>query len=320
MPSAASTGSTPSVITVFLIMIQQATVPTDRSDPLLRAAPAVFVLLWSTGWIVAGLAARHADPLTFLSIRFAIAAGGLGLFALAVSAPWPRGAHAVHAVISGVLLHGLYLGSVWWAVKHGVPAVMSGLLAAVQPILTALLAPSLLGERITRRQALGIAAGFVGVALVLGPRLAATPWEALGPVVGPLLVNVLGMVSVTFGTFYQKRFIPTGDLRTVTVLQYVGAVLTTLPAAWLIEDMRMDWNLESSLVMAWSVVAISFGAIGLLLMLIRRGAVSRAAALIYLVPPTVAVQGYLMFGETLGMVQLVGVAVTVAGVALTTRR
>jgi len=292
----------------------------DRSDPLLRAAPVLFVLIWSTGWIVARMAADHADPLTFLSWRFAIAAAGLALFAFAMGAPWPRGRDAGHAVASGVLLHGLYLGMVWWAVKHGVPAVVSGLLAALQPILTALLAPFLLGERLSRLQTLGVVAGFVGVAFVLGPKLAATPWADLGPVALPLAVNALGMVAVTFGTFYQKRFIPTGDLRTVTALQFCGAALTVLPAAFLLESMRMDWNPSSIAVMAWSVVAISFGAIGLLLLLIRKGAVSRAAALIYLVPPTVAVQGYLAFGETLAPIQWFGMAVTVFGVALTTRR
>lgn len=292
----------------------------DRSGLLLRATPAAFVLIWSTGWIAARFAADYGDPLTFLAIRFGLAGIGLFLFALVVSAPWPRGRAAWHAVASGILLHAGYLGGVWWAVKQGVPAVISGLLAALQPILTALLAPALLGERLSPLRMLGIATGFIGVLLVLAPKLAGAPWGELGGILLPLAVNTVGMLSVTLGTFYQKRFLPTGDLRTVTALQYAGATAAVLPVAAMIEPMRMEWTLVSAAVMAWSVVAISFGAIGLLLLLIRRGAVSRAAALIYLVPPAVAVQGWFFFGETLSAIQLAGMAVAVFGVALTTRR
>ncbi len=292
----------------------------DRSDLLLRASPAAFVLIWSTGWIAARFAADYGDPLTFLAIRFGLAGLGLLLFALVVAAPWPRGPGALHAIVSGVLLHAGYLGGVWWAVKQGVPAVISGLLAALQPILTALLAPALIGERLSPMRMAGVAVGFAGVLLVLAPKLAGAPWDELGGILLPLAVNTVGMLSVTLGTFYQKRFLPVGDLRTVTVLQYVGATAAVLPVAMLIEPMRMEWTLVSAAVMAWSVVAISFGAIGLLLLLIRRGAVSRAAALIYLVPPTVAVQGWFFFGETLSMIQLLGMGVAVFGVALTTRR
>jgi drug/metabolite transporter (DMT)-like permease len=131
---------------------------------------------------------------------------------------------------------------------------------------------------------------------------------------------MLAMVSVTFGTFYQKRFIPKGDLRTVTALQYAGAFLVVTPLAFLLEPMRMEWNIQLIAVMVWSVLALSLGAIGLLLLLIREGAVSRAAALIYLVPPSVAVEAYFAFGETMQMLQLAGLGLTVLGVALATRR
>jgi drug/metabolite transporter (DMT)-like permease len=291
------------------------------SPLLLRLAPVTFVLIWSTGWVVAGLAAPYADPLTFLVVRYAFAALAMALIALAMRATWPaRPVDVGHAMMSGVLLHAIYLGGVWWAIRHGLPAGISGLIAALQPILTALLAPALLGERITGRQWAGVALGFLGIALVLQPKLAAIPPGMMAVALGPMLVNIAAMFAVTFGTFYQKRFIPSGDLRTVTTLQYVGAFLATLPAAWLLEPMVIQWNGTMVFVLAWSVLALSLGAVGLLLMLIRKGEVSRAAALIYLIAPTVAIEAFLLFGEKLGPLQLVGMAVTVAGVALATRR
>jgi drug/metabolite transporter (DMT)-like permease len=291
------------------------------SPLLLRLAPVVFVLIWSTGWVVAGLAAPYADPLTFLAVRYACAALAMAGIAVAMRATWPaRPADYGHAMISGVLLHAIYLGGVWWAIRHGLPAGISGLIAALQPILTAMLAPALLGERISGRQWAGVGLGFLGIGLVLQPKLAALDPGMVGVALVPMLVNVAAMLSVTFATFHQKRFIPSGDLRTVTTLQYVGALLATLPAAWLLEPMVIQWNGTMVFVLAWSVLALSLGAVGLLLMLIRKGEVSRAAALIYLIPPAVAIEAFLLFGERLSLPQLLGMAVTVTGVALATRR
>ena len=292
-----------------------------ETTPLLRAAPLLFVLIWSTGWVVAGFSAPYADPLTFLSLRYALAALALALITFAMKASWPTDVSSIrHALISGVLIHALYLGGVWWAVRHGLPAGISGLIAALQPIMTAFLAPMLVGERISPARWLGIVLGFIGIGLVLSPKLAGVEASAFQAVLIPIGVNAIAMLSVTLGTFYQKRFIPTGDLRSVTTLQYVGAFAVTLPAAWLLEPMLIEWNATMAMVLAWSVLALSLGAIGLYLMLIRRGAVSRAAALIYLIPPVVAVEAWLLFGEKLGMVQLMGMGITVIGVVLATRR
>lgn len=292
-----------------------------NSPLLLRAAPIIFVLIWSTGWISARYGAPYADPLTFLAIRYVLAGLVLTVLAVTMRASWPaRRADYGHAMMSGVLLHAIYLGGVWWAIRHGLPAGISGLIAAVQPILTALLAPMILGERISRAHWLGILLGFVGIALVLQPQLMGLTGEAFAATLWPMAINVAAMISVTAGTFYQKRFIATGDLRTVTVLQYAGAALATLPVALLTENMRIEWNTTIILVMAWSVLALSIGAIGLLLLLIRKGAVSKAAALIYLVPPSVALEAYFLFGETMTLLQVLGMLITAAGVALATRR
>ena len=295
--------------------------PSSSSDLVFRrAAPALFVFLWSTGWIVARYSAEYADPLTFLSARYACAGAVLLVYALLAGARWPVSrSDWMHAGVSGVLLHAIYLGGVWIAIAHGVPASISALLAALQPILTAALAPLLLHERIALKQWLGIALGFVGIIMVLLPKLAGIAPGQLGAVIIPLAINTVAMLAVTAGTFYQKRYIHSGDLRTVTILQYAGAIAVTLPVAYLIEPMRLEVNATTILIMLWSVLAISIGAIALLLLLIRRGEVSRAAQLIYLVPPTAAVQAWLLFREQLSPLQLAGMALTVIGVALASR-
>jgi drug/metabolite transporter (DMT)-like permease len=284
-----------------------------------RVAPLLFVAIWSTGWIVARYSADYADPLTFLCFRFGVA--GLLLLGIAVAsgAPFPKTRQQwLDALISGVFLHAIYLGGVWWAIRAGLPASLSALIAAGQPIVTALLAPALLGERSSLGRSLGVGLGLIGLVLVLWPKLGAAQIGA-----GSLTligVNVLATLSATFGFFYQKRRLPTGDLRAIVSLQYAGALLVTMPAAFLLEPMQITWNATMIAVLAWSVLALSIGAIGLLLLLIRHGEVSRASQLIYLVPPTAAAQAYLLFGESLGAVQIVGMAVTAAGVAIAGRR
>jgi drug/metabolite transporter (DMT)-like permease len=288
----------------------------------LACAPALFVFLWSTGWISARAAVIDCDPLTFLAARFSCALLVFAGLVIVTGAPRPvRWIDAVHAIVSGVLLHALYLGGVWWAVGQGVPAGISGVIAATQPILTALLAPMLIGERISRNQWAGILLGLAGVLVVLWPRLAAAQGADFAKLNGALAINLAGMLAVTLGTFYQKRFIPTADLRTTAMLQYVGAVPPLLLAAWLFEPaMRFTVSWTSVATMLWSVLAISLGAIMVYLWLIRNGAVSRAASLIYLVPAATAVEAWLLFGEQLWPVQMLGIVITVAGVALATRR
>jgi drug/metabolite transporter (DMT)-like permease len=292
------------------------------SSPLfLRFVPVLFTFLWSSGWIVAGYSALYADALTFLVVRYACAALAITAVALAMGAPWPRGRRAIiDCAVTGVLIHAAYLGGVWWAVRHGLPTGISGLIAGLQPILTALFAPMLVAERITPVRWLGILAGFVGIALVLQPKLAGVESTALWAVLVPVVVNVAGMFAVTFGSFYQKARIVTADLRTVTAVQYVAALLVTLPFAYALEPMRIEWNLTMALVLAWSVLALSLGGVGLYLLMIRRGEISRVSTFLYLVPALVAVQAWILFGEALTPLQILGMAVTILGVVLASRK
>jgi drug/metabolite transporter (DMT)-like permease len=288
-----------------------------------RLAPALFVLIWSTGWIVGKYVFLiGADPITFLALRYVTAGAIVTGLAVAARAAWPASAAEwAHAMITGVLLHAIYLGGVWWAVAHGLPAGISALLAATQPLMTAFLAWPLLGERVSRINALGIAIGFVGVLLVLAPRFSGMDGAALGALLLPIVINIIAMIGVTLGTFYQKRFGASGDLRSITAVQYLGALVVTLPLLPLIEpEMRVPWKIESLYALGWSVLVLSIGAIFLMLEMIRRGKVSKVASLIYLIPPTAAVQAWFLFGETLTALQVAGMAVTAAGVYLATRR
>ena len=285
-----------------------------------RLAPILFVLLWSTGWISAGVAAPHAEPLTFLALRYLLAAFAMLMLCLLLRAGWPRRpSDWAHAVVSGVLLHGIYLGGVWWAIAHGVPTALSGLIAALQPLLTAMAAPFIVGERLAPLQWLGIILGLGGLMIAIAPRLVGLEWQELSGAALPIMVNVVGMVSVALGTIYQKRYLQTADLRSTVFLQYVGAFAFTIPLALIFEDLHIAWNTATVLTMIWSVFGLSIGAIALLLYVIRRGQVSRAASLIYLVPPVVAVQATLFLGDRLTPAMIAGTAIVVTGVYLTNR-
>lgn len=229
-----------------------------RTPGLFDSVALLFVFIWSTGFIIARYSADYADPLTFLSVRYALAGLVLLIFALLAGARWPANTtEGIHALVSGVLLHGIYLGGVWWAVRRGLPASLSALLSALQPILTAFLA-MLVKERISPLQWLGIFAGFCGILIVLSPKLLSMNSTRMGDVLWPLAINFIAMISVTAGSLYQKKFIHSGDLRTVTTLQYAGALALTLPIAYLTEPMKIEWNTTMIAVTLWSVLALNW--------------------------------------------------------------
>ena len=286
------------------------------SSLLSRLAPPLFVVIWATGFVVARLVAPYAEPLTFLLLRYGLAILVLVAVAVAVRAPWPRTRRGWHdGLVAGVLLHGCYLGGVFWAVKHGLPAGIAALIAGLQPLATGLLVGPLLGETVTARRWFGIGVGFVGAALVIAPKLG----TAGGFSVMPLAICLLATVSMTLGTIWQKRTGAAADLRTGTVVQYIGAVLLTLPVALLTEDMRLDFVPALWIGLLWAVFGLSIGGIGILLVLIRRGAVAGVASLLYLVPPVSALMAYGLFAETLAPVQVTGMVVAAGGVAVASR-
>jgi drug/metabolite transporter (DMT)-like permease len=286
-----------------------------------RIAPALFVLLWSSGWIVPVYAARHSSAEAFLSARFACAALAFIIVAAVMRARWQRDPVAIgHAVVSGALMHGVYLGGVWWAIFNGVPASISGVIAALQPLLTAAIAPWMVGERLSRTQLVGLFLGFAGILIALIPTFEGLSADMFVQRAVPVAVNILAMNGAVLGTLYQKRFVTTGDMRTNAVWQYLGALLVVVPLALIVEPPRFDPSPELLLSLAWSLLVLSMGAVALLLYLIGRGQVSRAASLIYLMPPVVAIESFLFLGEPLHATMIVGTAIVVVGVWLAGRK
>ncbi len=294
------------------------TAPSSPATSLaLQWAPAVFVLLWSTGFIGARLGMPDAEPFTFLAVRFAIAGLILLAVAVAMGAPWPRGWRAMAAsVAAGALIHGVYLGGVFWAISQGMPAGVSALIVALQPLLTALIAAPVLGERIERSHWAGLAVGLAGLALVLGPKL---EWGGTGITPATISASLLAVFAIALGSVGQKRFSADADLRTGTCLQYLGGFLVVLLGAVVSERFRIEPTPAVIVAMVWLVFALSIGAVSFYMLLLRHGAVAQVATLFYLVPPVTALVAWAMFGETLTFVQIAGMGVTVAGVALATR-
>ena len=295
-----------------------------KDSPAIRlavaAAPVVFVLMWATGFVVARLSAPHADPLTFLGIRFPIAGVLFALIALALAAPWPGARQAFHASVAGAFLHGGYLGPVYWAVAHGMPAGVSALIVGLQPLMTAIIASWMVQERISLRHWSGLGVGILGVALVVSPKLELGHGLADGITPLTTAVNLLGALSISFGTVYQKRFATALNLAIGGAWQYVGASLAVLIPALLLEDLRFDGSFQAWFALGWSVIVLSLGAITLLMLMIRLGDVGRVSSLIFLVPGVSALMAYVLFGETLSLIQIAGMAVCAAAVLIVTRK
>jgi drug/metabolite transporter (DMT)-like permease len=278
--------------------------------------PAIFVFLWSTGFIVAKLGLPYAQSATFLTLRYWMAAALLALVALLGAAAWPRRASDVgHAAMAGLLMHFVYIGGVFASIERGLPAGVSALIVSLQPLLTAIAAGPLLGETVTRWQWLGLLLGLVGTALVVWEKAQLGAASAVS-----VLFSVAALLGMTAGTLWQKRFLTGQDLRAGTSVQYAFTALAYTVCALLFEPLQVQWTADFAVALAWSVLAMSVGAVTLLLWLIRHGAATGVAALFYLVPPSTAVMAWLLFDERLATLALAGMAVTVVGVALATRR
>ena len=279
--------------------------------------PWVFVLIWSTGFIVARYGMPHSPPLKFLSLRFALSIVCFGIW-VALSRPrWPASrAQFAHLAVVGALIHAGYLGGVWAAVKLGLGAGTIALLVGLQPVLTAVWMSTAArgsGAAVSSRQWLGLALGLGGLMLVV--------WHKLGGEItmANLSLAVFALFSITVGTLYQKRFVGPCDVRTASVVQLCAAFVVCLPIALLFETEAIDWHPQLIGALGWSVIALTLGGSSLLYMLIQRGAATEVTSLLYLVPPCTAVMAWMLFGETLGMPALVGMALTAIGVALVVR-
>jgi drug/metabolite transporter (DMT)-like permease len=291
------------------------TTPPPPADTFwIRAMPAAFVLLWSTGFIGARFGLPYAPPLTFLLVRFAIVVVSLLCAALVLRAPWPASWREVHrAMLVGVLLHGMYLGGVFFAISRGLPAAVVALIVGMQPLITGGLARPFLGERITKRQWVGLVLGLAGLGLVVAEKLHFDSATAEG-----VFAALLALAGITVGTLYQKRHGGRVHLVTGGVVQFVAAGLALLPLALFFETLRIDWTAAFLFALFWLSFVLSIGAISLLYLMIRRGAAAKVASLFYLTPPVTAVFTYLLFGERFGLPAIVGFGLTALAVALVT--
>lgn len=281
---------------------------------LSRIAPALFVVLWSTGFIGTKLGASGAEPFTFIAIRFLLVLVLLVALAWLTSARRLSGLERLHAMTVGILVYATYLSGVMWAMRAGMSANVSALIVSLQPVLTAVLAGLFLGEVITRLNWLGVGLGLIGAALVVAPKLMTAASTGITP--ATLFSVTLALFAITIGTIYQKRYAGGIDLLAGAIWQYTGALAVVAPLALLFESGHIEWTPGVAGALAWLVIVLSIGAMGLLLMLIRENAVSRTSALFYLVPGVTAVMSFLMFGEQLTIVQLIGLVVVSFAVLL----
>lgn len=279
------------------------------------AAPALFVMIWSTGFVVAKFGMPHAPPFSFLVWRFALSVLAFAVWIRLAGARWPQGARQwAHLAVVGVLMQAGYLGGVWAAVKGGMSAGMAALIVGLQPLLTALwLSRTASSQAASWRQWMGLVMGLAGLVMVVWRKLGVGEASA-----ATLAMAVVALLSITAGTLYQKRWVQSGDVRSANAVQMMAALVVISPLA-LLETEAMHWNVQLAGAMAWSVLALSLGANSLLVLLIQRGAATRVTSLMYLVPPCTAVLAWLLFGESLPPLVLAGMALSAAGVALVVR-
>lgn len=279
--------------------------------------PVVFVLIWSTGFIVARFGMPHAPPMKFLAVRYALSILCFGVWIVLSGVRWPSSrAQWGHLAVTGVLMHAGYLGGVWAAVKAGMGAGLSSLIVGLQPVLTAVWL-SATGARVSPRQWTGLVLGFVGLLLVVSRKFGqgsagdSADWLNLS-------LAVLALMSITVGTLYQKRHVQPCDVRSANAVQLAAALVVTLPLA-LLETEAMRWVPELGAAMAWSVLGMTLGGSSLLYLLIQRGAATTVTSLLYLVPPCTAAFAWLLFGEPITPLTLLGMALTAVGVSLVVR-
>src|SRR3954453_21441078 len=285
----------------------------DVENLAARAAPAIFVVLWSTGFIATKYVVHNADPLTYLAIRMALVVALMGIIVAVARPRWPDRIGIAHSVVAGILVHGFYLGGTAIAIAHSIPAGLSALIPGLQPILTSTIANRWLGEKVTPVQWAGLGLGLGGVVLILHGR-PMTGEAGLG-----WLASVVSLISITLGTLYQRRYCNHIDWRAGNLVQYVSVTIFFAIGAFLFEDRVVHWTREFMLALAWLAVALSIGSIGLLYWLIRHAPPPSVASLFYLVPAVTALMAYLLFGEKLDALAIAGMVMCAAAVFVVNR-
>lgn len=292
-----------------------------------KATPLVFVLIWSTGFIVARYGMPHSPPFSFLLLRYLLSIACFLPWIVWVKVPWPQTRQQwFHLSVTGILVHAFYLGGVWAAVKAGMGSGLSSLVVGIQPVLTAVWlswmsktarSAEKASPAVTSRQWLGLLLGFIGLLMVVWRKL--TLPSPMDHVTTANMLFALGaLLAITVGTLYQKRFVQPCDVRSANTVQLMAAAVVTLPLA-LLEPEAMQWNDQLVGALAWSVLGLTLGGSSLFYILIQRGAAAEVTSLLYLVPPTTAVMAWMLFGESITVMTLAGTALTALGVGLVVR-
>lgn len=275
----------------------------------------LFIFFWASGFVAAKYGLPYAEPFTFLTLRFVLALAIMLPLTIIWSVRWPKSPLAIlHIMLAGLMVQTAYLIGVFYGIYLGLSTGIMALIVGLQPLITGLLAAPILHERVSVRQWIGLSLGFVGLGLVVLENV-----DSVGQTEWAVFFAGLALVGITFGTIYQKRFCAEIDARAaVTIQNGVSLVIIGALAAGF-ETMHVEWSEEFIIALVWSGVGLSVIALALYFFLVQRGAASQVTSLIYLSPPTTAVMGWFMFGETFAILAIVGIVTAAAGVALVNR-
>jgi drug/metabolite transporter (DMT)-like permease len=287
------------------------------SSRLTQIVPILFVWIWSTGFINAKYALPYIEPFYFLIIRMVLAALAFLILIFVLKKNWPTRNQAIMQMIIGVLLHSIYLGGVFYAVHLGMPAGISSIFVGLHPALTALLGFIFLSQKLRLLQSIGLAFGFIGISLVVigSNNIDGSALSTLG-----LMACVLSLIGISMSGILQKLYAQNVPLVSGTFYQYLGGAAALVPLSLWLEDHTVIMTFELVAAMVWSVLALSVGAILLLMFMIREGEVAKVASYFYLVPPVTVIQTYFLFDETLGIIAITGCLLAVLGVYLVARQ
>ena len=285
-----------------------------------RYAPALFVFLWSTGFIGAKYIVPYAEPFTFLTIRYVLAAAILFAIAYAFKQPLKLNREQFKASFAvGMLLHVIYIGGVFYAVSLGVSAGISAVIVSIQPVLVSLLAVPLLGERLRWVQVVGLFLGVAGIALLLLPKVFQGDYTASTSLVG-IFICVVALLGTSGGYLVQKKMGGEIPFLSGTGVQYAISAIAFAVLSFATEEQIIEWVPAFLFGLAWIVLMLSIASIVLLYGMLRTGSASKVSSLYYLVPPVAAIQAYFLFGEVIGFVGIIGMALAAIGVVLVMRQ
>ena len=284
---------------------------------LVSVIPLLFVFFWSTGFIGAKYALPFIEPFYLLFLRFTLTVAVFFLLCVVLKAKWPSLKLTGHQMVAGLLIHGAYLGGVFAAIKLGMPAGIAAIIVGVQPVLTALLSWQFMGAQLRSIQWLGLGLGFIGIVTVILATKGSGDFELSA---AALLATCLSLIGISVGTLYQKRFGAGVDLLAGTFWQYVSTAVLMAVLAWSFESREVVWDTQLILALAWLIFGLSVTAILLLMYMIREGESAKVASYFYLVPVVVSIEAWFLFDESLPLLAIGAIILTVFGVYLVVKK